>query len=56
MKILFIPWESVGRKDLEEAFVKEGHSLIHSPIFLERKTYKDLPEVAGRSRRTWCSR
>ncbi len=48
MKILFIPWESVGRKDLEEAFVKEGHSLIHSPIFLERKTYKDLPEVEGR--------
>ena len=48
MKILFIPWESIGRKDLEDAFLREGHRLVYSSIFLERKTYQDLPEVEGR--------
>ena len=32
MKILYFEWDSVGRKDLEEAFEQEGHSLIHFPI------------------------
>ncbi len=48
MKILFIPWDSIGRKDLEEAFDQEGHILIHSSIFQEKKTYNDLPEVEER--------
>lgn len=45
MKILFIPWESAGREDLLEAFIQEGHSLIDSPVSLEKKTYADLPEI-----------
>lgn len=48
MKILFIEWESIGKKDLEDAFIKEGHSLVYSSVFLERKTYADLPEVESR--------
>ncbi len=28
MKILFIQWDSIGQKDLEEAFVLEGQSLL----------------------------
>lgn len=38
-------WSSAGRKDLEEAFVAEGHSLIYPPFSIEEKTYRDLPEV-----------
>lgn len=45
MKILFIAWSSCGREDLEEAFVQEGHSLIHAPFSIEGKTYGDLPEI-----------
>ena len=45
MKILFMGWRSAGRKDLEEAFVAEGHSYIYPPFSIEEKTYSDLPEL-----------
>ncbi len=48
MKILFIPWDSVGQDDLEDAFIQEGHTLVYSTVFLEKKTYSDLPEVEAR--------
>lgn len=45
MKILFIAWSSCGREDLEEAFVREGHSLIYPSFSIEGKTYEDLPDI-----------
>ena len=35
MKILYLEWDSVGRKDLEEAFVLEGHRLVRFPVTKE---------------------
>ena len=35
MKLLYIQWNSVGRKDLEEAFILEGHDLIPFPVTRE---------------------
>ncbi|TGX98314.1 hypothetical protein E5357_09525 [Hominisplanchenecus murintestinalis] len=45
MKILFIEWSSCGKKDLVEAFIKEGHELIYPPFSIEGKTYQELPEI-----------
>ena len=48
MKILFIPWDSVGQDDLEDAFIQEGHTLVYSTVFLEKKTYRDLNDLKAR--------
>ena len=40
MKILYLEWNSIGAKDLEEAFLLEGHELIRYPIVME-ETFKD---------------
>ena len=48
MKILFIQWESIGRADLEDAFIQEGHCLIYAPVSIEKQTYQELPEVERR--------
>ena len=37
MRILFIQWDSIGQRDLEEAFYQEGHSLIYASF-----SYKEL--------------
>ncbi len=50
MKILYLEWSSTGKKDLEEAFLQEGHSLIYPPFFFMEKTYADLPEVEDKLR------
>ena len=42
MKILYLEWNSVGRKDLEKAFEMEGHRLIRFPV---TKTTKYGPEL-----------
>jgi len=56
LKILFIEWESYGKKDLKEAFKAEGHSLCSFPFTLyadERvvnnpETEKELASVLHR--------
>lgn len=42
MKILYLEWDSVGRKDLEKAFEMEGHRLIRFPV---TKATKYGPEL-----------
>lgn len=34
LKVLFIDWESYGKKDLKEAFAAEGHHLCNFPFTL----------------------
>lgn len=46
MKILYLEWNSIGGKDLEEAFLLEGHQLIRFPIVMEY-TFKD-PEFESK--------
>ncbi len=40
MKILYLEWNSIGEKDLEKAFVLEGHDLIRFPVVMS-ETFKD---------------
>lgn len=47
MKILYLEWDSVGRKDLEEAFVLEGHSLIRFPVTRDTVYGPALEEKLG---------
>lgn len=44
MKILFIKWNSIGERDLEDAFIQEGHSLVYASFSLTQKNDKTLPE------------
>lgn len=46
MKILYLEWNSIGGKDLEEAFLLEGHELVRFPIVM-KETFKD-PEFENR--------
>lgn len=48
MKILYIQWESVGRKDLEEAFIQEGHSLLHVPLSPDELYYGEYKQIEKR--------
>lgn len=48
MKILYLEWNSIGAKDLEEAFLLEGHQLIRFPIVM-KETFKD-PEFESKWR------
>lgn len=43
MKVLFITWGSIGEKDIENAFVAEGHELIFFPATI----VGDLDERSG---------
>ena len=47
MKILYLEWDSVGRKDLEKAFEMEGHRLIRFPV---TKATKYGPELESELR------
>ncbi len=42
MKILYLEWNSVGRKDLEEAFELEGHRLVRFPVTKATKYGQEL--------------
>lgn len=45
MKILFIQWDSIGQKDLEEAFLLEGHSLIRISFSEKELYWGDFPKI-----------
>lgn len=48
MKILFVEWESWGRKDLKEAFIAEGHELLIFPFQIVESRLHHDPETEGK--------
>ncbi len=45
MKILFVQWDSIAQKDLEEAFLQEGHELLYEKITSEQFSYSNPEEI-----------